>query len=138
MPFLYRTRNLVPDVDTARERAAAGAAYLDARFGPVWVDHIRVDRLKIASFTRCVIAQLARAQLASVILPPHPIRYGFTCGVFHELAYALGARPRVLRESYARLDAAWKELVLARRAGLSEPRRADAAANEPARPAVAC
>ncbi|QXD15591.1 hypothetical protein GQ464_001210 [Rhodocaloribacter litoris] len=116
----WRERRLVRRVTpaAARERAARGAAYLDA-VDPGWYRRLEPDTLALADGSCCVLGQLhgefrrglVRAGLLDLSSAPRanlsPVRFGFHCVPFGD--EALRAR------DYAYLDRAWREEIRRRR-----------------------
>lgn len=136
MPIRYRTRHLCPDAATARARVLAGAAHLDA-VAPGWDGVIDTEILDIGRARRCVLGQLTAAGWTVLTSPFRVVERGLSIGIVNELFNMVGLRPRIVHESYARLNVAWVEFITVRR-GLAEPAPSTAVGVEPARPAVAC
>ncbi len=98
----------------ARQRAARGAAYLDA-VDPGWYRHMDLRRLELADGTACVLGQrygsfllgLGRSGLLNLSSAPlhslSPVDYGFLC-VQHVDA-------EVQARDYALLNQAWREEI---------------------------
>ncbi|WP_457652153.1 hypothetical protein [Rhodocaloribacter sp.] len=109
----------------ARERAARGAAYLDA-VDPEWSRRIDPETLTLADGTCCVLGQLhgefrmgmGRVGMFNMSSAPRanlsPVDYGFHAVRFGN--EALHAR------DYAFLDEAWREEIRRRNAGDELPR----------------
>jgi hypothetical protein len=110
---LFRWRGAVPDAEAAAARAAEGAAYLDAKFGPRWDQTIELDQLDIGSFS-CVLGQLGRGGMWCFPTPWRAVKCGFSCGLLADVA-VLTWRPPTLARSYGLLTEAWKELIAERR-----------------------
>ncbi len=114
---MARIRNdvLVRDLDTAMGRALEGAAYLDKRFGPSWVQAIDVERLDIGSAFNCVLAQVSMA-MNCCIFPgiQQSIAGGFSNGLLADLLSVCGYRSAASARSYDLLAAAWKVVIAGR------------------------
>ncbi len=113
MDFYFWRESVVRDMDTALERARAGAAYLDARHGNGWDAHVDAGKLDIASPFHCVLGQLALAGTDNWLSIDRSVDLGFSCGLFSDLL-SLFTRFPTLRQSYERLNEAWR-IVLAER-----------------------
>ncbi|WP_456429819.1 hypothetical protein [Rhodocaloribacter sp.] len=117
----------------ARERAARGAAYLDA-VDPDWSRRIDPETLTLADGACCVLGQLhgefrmgmSRAGLFNMSSAPRanlsPVDYGFHAVLFGD--EALHAR------DYAFLDEAWRDEIRRRSAGNEHPREVSAGRRE--------
>src|SRR5262245_14541114 len=110
---LFTWRGAVPDAEAAASRAAEGAAYLDAKFGPRWDQTVELEQLDIASFS-CVLGQLGREGMWCFPSPWRAFKCGFSFGVLADLS-VLTWRPSTLVRSYGLLTEAWKELITERR-----------------------
>lgn len=114
MDFYFWRESLVRDLDTALERARAGAAWLDERHGPHWDRLVDVETVDIASPFRCVLGQLSLAGVDTLIGVNTAVDGGFSCGLFSDVL-SLFTRFPTLRQSYEWLNEAWRIVLLERR-----------------------
>src|SRR5262245_50060812 len=110
---LFAGRGAVANAEVAAVRAAAGAVYLDARFGPRWDQVIDLERLDIGSF-HCILGQLGWAGMGCFPSPWRAVECGFSCGLLADFL-VLFYRTRAAASSYGLLTEAWKELITERR-----------------------
>lgn len=114
-------------MSTIAERVAAGAAWLDEH-EPGWVGRIDLDVLDVADDERCIAGQL-RGSFGEAVAGWFGDRTA--CGTAADLGMCLSGMecdPRtpyaewvLLRDAiYARLTAAWRELIAARRAEVGD------------------
>lgn len=111
-------------LDAARERAACGAAFLDA-LDPAWARRVDPGRLELADGAACVLGQLhgdyrlglGRARVLDLSSAPvaslSPVDLGF------QAVGDVGAAAEAL--DYAHLTRAWREEVRARRPARGGP-----------------
>jgi hypothetical protein len=109
-------RRLVRDSATAAARARAGAAYLDQRIGPEWVQLIDLQTLDIKRPQSCVCSQLARQGYLRHLLMTLAgcVDCGFSCGVLADMVVQVCRPPEVVR-SYDLLNRAWRHVIGERR-----------------------
>lgn len=113
------------DTDLIEARVARGAALFDAK-RPGWDDRIDLDRLDMLDTRTCVVGQEFAGQpevrdgwgdpydLGTDVLFPHFV--GNTSAIDGAaIEHGFDRQARVY--DYAELTAAWKRLILARRAG---------------------
>lgn len=94
------------------DRAEAGAAWLDTNH-PGWANAIDLEELDTAHPHRCPLGQLYGDVLASPI-PPEELA-GLGCWTLTP-GRDENAR-QIAEQEYELLDAAWEQLILARRGG---------------------
>lgn len=119
---LFAWRGATRDAETASARAAAGAAFLDARLGPGWEARIKPERLDIGSPFHCILGQLGWTGLRLQFTFADPwdaVKYGFSSGPAADWAW-LFVRPRTLGRSFELLTEAWRALLAERRAEADE------------------
>jgi len=123
--------------ESARERAAAGAAFLDEQ-QPGWYEIIDVDGLELSHGGACVLGQLhgefrmglGRAAIFNFSSAPRanlsPVRLGFLC--------VQGVSAAEQDRDYDLLNAAWREEIRRRRQveKEDEERIAESGATNPA------
>src|SRR6185369_15620449 len=111
MSFLWKT-DPVPDEATAFQRATAGMAYLDRRFGPDWDRDLDLEVIDIGSPLRCVLGQLGPWRF--VLNAPPAVACGVSTGLWGDLVFLVW-RAAPLARSFERVTHAWKVLVRQRR-----------------------
>lgn len=99
----------------AIQRARSGAKWLDAKFGPDWDTRIDVERLDIASPSRCIIGQLIRHGYLSLLFAAGTgvVDHGFSLGLLDLVVVLLPLGP--IRRAYRPLNDAWKAVLHERR-----------------------
>jgi hypothetical protein len=101
-------------MNTIAERVAAGAAWLDAH-EPGWVDRIDLGGLDIQSCDRCILGQV----YGHYVDAPDDARRTGDQIVSADRGFCAGGEADgflALAAEWAALAAAWRELILTRRA----------------------
>lgn len=83
------------------ERVKAGMALLERKYGPEWIDKIDLETLNIADITQCVLGQVYGG-------------FGQGLGQIRVSPYRYGFDKISESDSYAPLQAAWKDAIRSR------------------------
>lgn len=111
----------IADLDDRAERVARGAAWMD-KAEPGWIDVIDPDRLKMQSRCDCVLGQL-KSGWSGTLLGLFPDRFRVNSERLACIGFIVshGFEKSIRGENYAQLTAAWRDLILARRAANLSP-----------------